>query len=148
MSFNPDTFLQASVQGANDTVVIPVPEGEFFGIIDKVDARQWQSKDGTKSGVSLDVTWFVEDPDVKAALGRDTVTVRQGIMLDLTAAGGIDTSAGKNVGLGRLREAIGKNDPKEAFSFSMLPGMSAKIVVKHRIDGENTYAEVRGVAKA
>jgi len=55
-------------------------------------------------------------------------------------------SEGKNVGLGRLREAIGKNEG--AFSFRDLVGQIAQLRVKHRMNGEDTYAEVRGVKAA
>lgn len=147
MSFDPTSFLSASVTGANDTKVLPVPIGEYFGIIEKIDARAWQSKDGTKSGISLEVFWLVEDANVKAYLGRDTVTCRQGVMLDFTADGALDMSPGKNVNLGRLREAVGKNDPSEAFSFDMLPGLTAKIEVAHRVNGDDTYAEVKRASK-
>ena len=51
MSFDPQSFLDAAVTGSNDTKIIPVPMGEYMGIIDKVAPRQWQSKDGTQSGV-------------------------------------------------------------------------------------------------
>ncbi len=118
-----------------------------MGIISKVAPRQWQSKDGTQSGVALDIFWLVEDANVKQYLNREEVTVKQGLMLDLTDAGNLDMSKGKNIGLGRLREAVGKNDPSEKFSFAMLPGLSAKISVTHRISGEDTFSEVKGVAK-
>jgi hypothetical protein len=147
MSFDPDLFLNSTFTGANDTKVIPVPVGEFQGIIEKVVPRQWQSKDGTSTGIALDVFWLVEDAGVKAELGRDTVTVKQGIMLDTTPQGGLDMSKGKNIGLGRLREAVGLNDPSQPFSFHSLPGQSAKISVAHRIVGEDTFAEVKGTAK-
>lgn len=147
MSFNPDEFLNATTSDSNDTKVVPVPVGEYMGVIDKVTPRQWQSKDGTQSGVALDIIWLVEDANVKALLGRDTVTVKQGCMLDLNSTGGLDTTKGKNIGLGRLREAVGKNEAGQPFSFNMLPGLSAKIAVSHRINGEDTYAEVKGVAK-
>ena len=147
MSFDAQSFLDATVSSANDTRIIPVPVGEYMGIVEKVSPRQWQSKDGTQSGIALDILWLVEDAGVKQALGRDTVTVKQGIMLDLTPGGGLDLSAGKNVGLGRLREAVGKNVEGQAFAFSMLPGLSAKISVSHRVSGEETYAEVKAVAK-
>jgi hypothetical protein len=75
--------------------------GEFPGVIDKIAARQWQSGDGTKTGVALDVTWAIEDDEAKATTGRDVVTARQGIMLDLTPDGAIDMGEGKNVALGR-----------------------------------------------
>lgn len=147
MTFDANAFLDSAISGSNDTKVIPVPVGEYMGIIEKVSPRQWQSKDGTSSGVALDVIWLVEDANVKQYLGRDTVTCKQGIMLDLTPSGAVDNSKGKNIGLGRLREAVGKNNEGEQFSFSMLPGLSAKISVSHRIQGEDTYAEVKGVAK-
>lgn len=147
MSFDAQSFLDSSVSGSNDTKVIPVPVGEYMGIISKVAPRQWQSKDGTQSGVALDIFWLVEDANVKQYLGREEVTCKQGLMLDLTDAGALDMSKGKNVGLGRLREAVGKNDPSEQFSFAMLPGLSAKISVSHRVNGDDTFAEVKGVAK-
>lgn len=147
MSFDAQSFLDATVSSSNDTKIIPVPMGEYLGIIDKVAPRQWQSKDGTQSGIALDIIWLVEDAGVKQALGRDTVTVKQGIMLDLGPSGGLDLSKGKNVGLGRLREAVGKNEEGQPFAFSMLPGLSAKISVSHRVSGEETYAEVKGTAR-
>lgn len=150
MSFDADSFLQSSVTDANDTKIIPCPAGEYMGIIDKVLARQWQSQDGTKTGIALDVLWAVEDAGAKAATGRDQVTVKQGIMLDLAPGGGLDMGQGKNVPLGRLREAVGKNQPGEPFSFSMLPGLPAKISVGHRPDKNDPsiiYAEVKMVTK-
>lgn len=147
MPFDPQSFLDSSVSGSNDTKVIPVPVGDYQGVIDKVLPRQWQSKDGSTTGIALDVFWLVEDANVKAALGRDTVICKQGIMLDTTPQGGLDMDKGKNIGLGRLREAVGKNDPNELFSFSMLPGLAATISVSHRVNGEETYSEVKGVAK-
>lgn len=147
MSFDPQSFLDSSISSSNDTKVIPVPVGEYQGIIEKVAPRQWQSKDGTQTGIALDVFWLVEDANVKQYLGRDTVTVKQGIMLDTTPAGALDTAKGKNISLGRLREAVGKNEDGQPFSFAMLPGLAAKISVTHRISGEDTYSEVKGVAK-
>lgn len=147
MSFDPQAFLDASVTEANDTKIIPVPQGEYMGIIDKITPRTWQSKDGTQSGVAIDILWLVEDADVKAFLGRDTVTVKQGLMLDTLSTGALDMSKGKNVGLGRLREALNLNQPGQPFSFGMLPGNAGKISVSHRISGEDTFAEVKSVAK-
>lgn len=150
MSFDADSFLQSSVTESNDTKIIPCPIGDYQGIIDKVSARQWQSTDGAKTGVALDVIWLVEDAGARAATGRDVVTVKQGIMLDTSPTGGLDMGQGKNVALGRLREAVGKNEPGQPFSFAMLPGLMAKINVGHRPDKndpEVVYAEVKMVAK-
>lgn len=151
MSFDAQSFLSATSTAAMDTKVIPCPVGDFQGLIDKVVPRQWQSKDGTKSGVALDVFFSVEDENVKSYCGRDTITVKLGIMLDTTVspsgALALDETKGKNIGLGRLREALNMNKPGQLFSFEMLPGQMCKVGVTHRIDGEDTYAEVKSVAK-
>lgn len=146
--FNPDQFLDMQVTDANDTKLVPVPADEYTAVCEKVEVRQWQSKkDPSVSGLTLDVTWAIDNQSVKELLGRDKVTVRQGVMLDLTDSGGLDMSKGKNVGLGRLREAVDLNQPGQPFAFNMLPGRVVKIKVDHRIDGENIYAEVKGVAR-
>ena len=149
--FDPNTFMDMTVQDANSTVSVPVPAGEYIAFIETVAARQWNSKDDpSKAGMALDVTWNIDDQNVKQLLERDKVTVKQGIMLDVTEHGGLDMGKGKNVGLGRLREAVGLNNPGQPFGFKMLEGRPAKIVVSHRPDPkqpEVIYAEVKAVAK-
>lgn len=151
MSFDADSFLNAAVSGSNSTKIIPCPQGEFMAVIEKLNARQVQSSDGTQTRVVLDVSWLVEDDGAKQATGREQVTVKQGIFLDLDPQGGVDMGEGKNVQLGRLREALGLNDPSQPFSFNMLPGRVAKILVGHRADpkdAENIFADVKAVTTA
>lgn len=146
--FNPDQFLDTQVTDSNDTKLIPVPINEYTGIVDEVKCRQWQSKkDPSLSGLALDLTWLIDDQAVKDLLGRDKVTVKQGIMLELTDSGTLDMGKGKNVSLGRLREALDLNQAGQAFSFNMLQGRLGKISVTHRIDGDNIFAEVKAVAR-
>lgn len=144
--FNPDTFLQATTTEVNDTKKIPCPAGEYIAVVEKVEARPWQSKDGLKSGVALDITWAIDDPAVKETVGRDNVQVRQGLMLDLLDSGGLDMGKGKNIALGRLREATGLNVPGQPFSPTMFAGRAAKVTVSHRVDGEDIYDEIKKVA--
>jgi len=147
-TFDPATFLDMGLDEANSTVSTPVPEGEYQAVIDKVETRAWQGKaDPSKSGIALDIIWNVEDQGVKTFLERDKVQVKQGIMLDLNVSGGIDTGKGKNVALGKLREATNLNTPGQRFSFRMLEGQMAKISVKHHIDGEQVFADVKAVAR-
>lgn len=146
--FNPDQFLDMQFEGQNDTKVVPVPAGEYTAMIEEVKVRQWQGKaDPSKSGLTLDIQWSIDDPSVKELLGRDKVTVKQGIMLDLTDAGGLDMGKGRNVGLGRLREALDLNQPGRPFSFTMLTGRVARVSVSHRIADDNIFAEVKQVAR-
>jgi hypothetical protein len=150
--FDPNTFLEMTVTDANSTVQTPVPAGEYLAVAEKVEARPWQSpKDPSKSGMALDVTWSIDDANVKALLERDKVTVRQGIMLDMTESGGLDMGKGKNVGLGRLRAALDLNQPGQPFGFKMIEGRMARVAVSHRQDekdAEKIYAEVKAVAHA
>ena len=146
--FNPDQFLDMQFEGQNDTKVVPVPAGEYTAMIEEVKVRQWQGKaDPSKSGLTLDIQWSIDDPSVKELLGRDKVTVKQGIMLDLTDAGGLDMGKGRNIGLGRLREALDLNQPGRPFSFTMLTGRVARVSVSHRITDDNVFAEVKQVAR-
>jgi hypothetical protein len=137
--FDPNTFLDMTVQESNSTVTTPVPIGEFIAVIEDVKAREWKKKDDPSvAGMALDVVWNIDDANVKQLLERDKVAIKQGIMLDLTPEGGLDMGKGKNVGLGRLREALDLNQ--------------AKVKVTHRIEqkpGEEAkiYAEVGAVAK-
>lgn len=145
--FDPDQFLGMQVTGSNDTKSIPVPVGEYTAIIEEVKVRSWTAKDDpTKSGLALDLLWEIDDQAVRDELGRDKVVCKQGIMLDLTDAGTLDMGKGKNLGLGRLREATGLNDLSSSFSFSMLPGRMGKVSVSHRVNGEDIFAEIKRVA--
>ena len=105
MSFDPNTFLTMTVEEANDTKISPCPAGEYLAVATKVEPKSWASRDGSSSGMKLEITWDIDDANVKQLLGREKVTSRQNIMLDLNEAGnGLDMGKGKNVGLGRLRE--------------------------------------------
>lgn len=148
--FSPEQFLDMQTIEANDTVVAPVPVGEYIAVVKDVKMRPWQSKsDPSKAGMALDVQWTIDDQSVKAALGRDEVNVKQGVMLDIREDGqGLDMGKGRNIGLGRLREATNLNAKGQPFAVTMLVGRMAKVKVDHRVDGENVYAEVKQVARA
>lgn len=145
--FDPSTFLDVSINEANSTQSEPVPVGEYMAVTNEPVIRPWQSKDGTKSGIALDVPLEIDDAAVKAKLGRDKVTVTYGIMLDLNETGGIDTGKGRNIKLGKLRDALDLNKPGVPFNFRMLAGRALKVSIKHRVDGENIYSDVAGVAR-
>lgn len=150
--FDPSEFLNATINDANDTKLIPVPEnlaGDGYTMLaGKVDVRSWQKKDDPSvSGLALDIVWEIQSEEVKSFCGRDKITCKQGIMLDLTDSGALDMSKGKNIGLGKLREALGLNTPGQPFAFSMIEGRMALGFVSHRVNGEDVFAEVKRVNK-
>lgn len=147
--FDPQQFLDTPVTDANSTSIQPVPEGEFVAIIEKAEVRAWQGKkDPTQAGLALDVIFNIDDANLKQQLDREKISVKYGIMLDLSPTGGLDMGKGKNVKLGRLREAVGLNKPGQPFKMTDLVGCMAKIAVTQRIDGEEVYNDVKAVTKA
>jgi hypothetical protein len=148
MTFDPATFLNQSFDEALDTKVVPCPVGEYLGLAEKVEVKPWAARDGSSSGLKVEIVWDIQDENAKAVTGRDPVRVRQQQMLDLTDTGQLDFAKGKNVGLGRIREALGLNTPGEPFSFAMIQGRMAKVKVSHRASGEDLYDEVKAIASA
>lgn len=145
-AFNAEQFLQTQTKSANDTKLIPVPEGDHPAQLVKLGFRN-----GTKDGVvwvAMDVIWHVLDDESKKVTGLDKPQVKQSIFLDFTPEGALDFGKGRNIGLGRLREALGQNKEGRAWSPSQLQGGLATILVKHRPgDGDEMYADVKAVAK-
>jgi len=142
--FNPDLFMQTSSTESLSTKLIPVPEGEFPGVIKSVTPRTLPS-----GSAVVDVVWGIDSPEVASVTGIANPTVRQSLWLDLTESGGLDFSKGKNVQLGRLREAVGQNKAGKAWAPSMLMGAAAKIKVTQspdKNDPDTIYANVSAVS--
>lgn len=148
-AFNPETFLETAFDGELSTAVIPIPAGEHQAQVDDVLKPRQTEVNGEQRWV-MDVVWAVIDEDVKKITGRDKPTVRQGCFLDLTASGGIDGSDGKNLTLGKVREALGQNKKGQKWNPRMMVGGMAKIKIKHNPnpnDPNSPYANVESVAK-
>lgn len=149
--FDKDTFLAQEVTGANDTKYPVIPPGEYPAMSKSLDSRQFPgTKDPTKVFTALDITWDIDDATVREATGLDKPTCRQSIFLDLNDAGKLDMNQTKNVQLGRLREALGLNDPDKPFSFSQLLGQPALVRIEsspNDKDPDNPYSNVTKVAQ-
>jgi hypothetical protein len=145
--FDPNALMHATIEESNSTEFVPVPAAEYLAVSDEPEITSWQTKDGEKSGLKLNMKWNIDDAEVKALLERDKIVVKQDIMLDITEQGGLDMGKGKNVRLGQLREALGLNVPGEPFSFGMLAGRMARVQVVHRLVDGVPFAEIKAVAK-
>lgn len=144
---NTTNLANTEFTGALDTAVVPVDEGEFTGVIEKFELRSLESKG--KNYTVLEVFWNVDDEEQRQKTGRDKLTVRQSLFLDITDHGTLDISKGKNVGLGRLREALGQNSPSKPWSFGHIVGQVATVLVTQRAsDNGEIFNEIRRVAKA
>jgi dipeptidyl aminopeptidase/acylaminoacyl peptidase len=147
--FNKEAFLNSSVTGSNETKVTFVPEGEYTAYVDDLELSSG-NKDG-RDWYSCKIKWYIPDENLKKALGLEHPTVSDSIFLDIEN-GALAFGVNKNVGLGRIREALNQNDPKKPWSFSMMKGAGpVRIKVGSRPDKNNpgdVYPTVDRVAKA
>jgi hypothetical protein len=114
----------------------PLPLQDYIGLIGEPVKRDWVSpNDPTKSGVSIDFPIVLDIPsDVQESLGLTSsqITVKGGVMLDLTPDGSIDWGPGKNGSTRRYREALDMNKPGDKFSFRAMQGRAIRVRIKHR----------------
>lgn len=154
--FDIDALTNAPVDAPFATTIPVCPIGEYNLLIDSLDSeglKKWlrtlEGKDGKPSRLILEVPCIVLDENVKAQLGREKVTVRKSIWLDVGSDGRtLLTGEGKNVDLGRLREAVGQN-AEPNWTFARLAGAGPfRGTVTHRNSSNgDVFAEVGRVAK-
>jgi hypothetical protein len=114
--FDPKQFASSNVAPLSTQIEV-CPEGEFPFVIGS-DPKMLEPRHVTGTSDKgpydfwvLDLTCECQDQNVKSQLGRDKVTARCSINLDIDANGQLDAGKGKNVSLGQLREALGQNTP-------------------------------------
>ena len=139
-----EQFLGTTTNDSNSTKVILIPEnpeGYTAQIAtDGIGLANFKFKKGERAGqpgYRMTVKWEIDDPnrEIEQKIGRRPI-VTQSIMLDITSEGALDMGEGKNVQLGRLREAVGQNASGKPWAPAMLIGQMARINVKHRINDE------------
>lgn len=149
--FDLEALKNTVIEGVLDTEYPLVPEGDYVGTIRKVDGRQIDMTDGTKRTV-ININWVVSDDtgvvNLEEITGRPDPVVQQSIFLDIEN-GVLAMGTGKNVDLGRLRDALGQNSGKP-WNLGMLDGQIARVTVKHRKDKKNdrVVAQVTSGVKA
>jgi hypothetical protein len=142
-TFDADTFLHTTVEEANETSFLPVPEDEYEALVDNI--KPVQRKDST----ILEVTWDILSEELRAAFNRSKVTCRQSVFLDVSESGALLFGPNNNVQLGRLRDALGQNTAGPWSPNDLKGAGPAYIRVRHSdnpSDPDNPYANVTGVA--
>lgn len=152
MGFDAAKFLETTVTGPTSTAVLVCPEGEFKALVDDGDkaisAVTFPGKEGKRDSHQMSVLFSIMDDNAKAAVKRDKCLVPLRAWLDVDDSGNLDWSEGRNVGIGRLRAALGQNDG--AWNPLMMKGKGpVMVMVKHRANPEDPtikYAEVTRVS--
>lgn len=152
MTLNTEEFLQTTTDAALDDKLDPCPAGEWTGLAGKPEIKDFEYKSGDRigeTGYRMVIKWDIQDEEAKAAVERDTLSVTQSILLDLTPDGnGLDMGKGKNIGLGQIRTALGQNTPGAAWSPAMIEGQVAKLKIKAGVYQDRVTAEVQAVTAA
>jgi hypothetical protein len=138
-NFDPIAFLDMPIDQVLERRA-PLPARDYVAVIQSINTRRWSSKDkyddsgNLKAGIAIDVELAVQIPqEIKEAAGldKDSMVLKDSIMLDLNAQGGIDTSKGKNNALRRYREALDMNKPGETFKIAAMAGRMLLARVTH-----------------
>ncbi len=114
--FDADSFLQATVEGVLDTSRKPIPEIEEATL----QIKELKLKISGEYTI-LDVIMIVDEEEARTATGLPEPQIRHGIFLDIDDSGMLDMTEGKNIDLGKLRQALGQNDEGE-WSPAMMEG--------------------------
>lgn len=154
MTFDPQAFMN-SASDPMPTQYPVCPEGEYLFVIDsdpKACTVENVSGISQKTGKPYDFNQMVlaclcQDDGVRQKLGQERVTVRLRINLDLDpSTNKLVAGEGKNVALGRLREALGQNKP--GWTPQNLLGAGPFMgLVKHTTTEKGTFADIARVSK-
>lgn len=132
-NFNPELFLDMEADVPTlDTKRPNVPDGDYPGVIAEVKKPEPITIDG-QAQFKITVIVKLDVSSVKEIVGVDSVMRRYDGWLDLKAEGGLDFGSGKNIFLGKLREATGQNRPGP-WRAGMLVGQPALFKVKNKAD--------------
>ena len=147
-TFDANSFLDQQIEGKTSTERILVEPGEYPAFVSDVKSATGFSEKNNEPWARLDVIFEIEDENQKARTGKSRILMTYGVMLELddNEPDGLAKGRGKNVKLGKLREALGKNDgncsPREFMH------LRAKVQVKHEIWQNEPQERLVGVRKA
>ena len=120
-TFDPDTFMQQTIDAPLETEFRMVPEGEFQAMIGDFTSEAFSQIDfqyskGERAGqpgtmTKFDCPFVINDSRLTQELGRENATVGCQLILDIANDGGLDFGPNKNVRLGQIRNAVGQNSP-------------------------------------
>ena len=153
MDFDPDTFMNQTVDQPLSVERTLVPEGEYKGRIgdftsDAFTTFNFTYKRGPAAGQEGSMHKFncpivIDDDKVRAALQMENVMIYQSCTLDFDDQGGLLFGPNKNIDLGKLRHATGQNNPGP-WKISDLRGAGPFMVkVQHRTGKRNDGSEFK-----
>lgn len=120
-TFDADAFMQQTIDAPLATEFLLCPTGTYKAMIDDftseaLEAVDFEYKKGDRAGQPGQFTKFkcpfvIDDAAAQAKLGKDKVVVSKEMILDRDDIGQLDFGVNRNVDLGRIRNAVGQNNP-------------------------------------
>lgn len=152
-TFDPTSLLDTEYSDDLNTRLTPVPEGEYYAKLSKIDVRAISAKDGRPLRIA-DVYFIIDDEEVRNStqLKEPQARLRPSVFLDLNPDGTLQTkeqNPNANVKLGKLKEALGFK-PGRKWSLRMMEGQYCFVKVRQRTDEndiEVVYSDVVAVSK-
>lgn len=140
--FNPEDFMNQTVDQPLQFERTLVPEGEYRAMIDDFTSEAFETfsftyKKGPRAGSEGQMHKFtcpivIDDDAVRASMQMDKVRVYQTCTLDFDDQGNLQQGPNRNIDLGKLRHAVGQNNAGP-WSIGMLRGAGPFMVkVQHR----------------
>lgn len=129
--FDPEQFMQQTTESTFETERTLIPPGEYQALIDECSAKVLGEKNSPALGlvlhpINVDQEILDEVPNV------EDIKLYHTIWLDISESGGLATGTNKNIALGQLLEAIGKNG--KPWSPMDIPGNVVMIDLTHRVN--------------
>lgn len=148
--FNPEEFLNGTVEAGFSTKRPLVPEAEYLMQLAEgkigLDVKAAETKNGTRYILSLN--WELLSEEAKAATGMDKPRVKQDIWLDLDEHGRLKRDKTDNIQLGQLLSGLGLNSG--TFSWPQVRNVGVckgKVVLGKPNDKGEQFNEVRSIVK-
>lgn len=144
-TFDPDLFMSQEVEQEMETKYTPVPDGDYISTIDeKIELKE------VNGSPVIDLYHVIDAPELAESMGMERISVKQSLFLDIDSGGALAFGANKNVKLGKLREALGQNNPGQGWNINMLAGAGPlRIKVGSRPDKNDAtiiYNDVKATA--
>lgn len=120
MDFDPDAFMNQTVDQPLSIERTLVPEGEYKARIGDFTSEAFETfnftyKRGPAAGQEGSMHKFncpivIDDDGLRAKLQMDNVMIYSPVTLDFDDTGGLLFGPNKNIDLGKLRHAVGQNN--------------------------------------
>lgn len=140
--FDINQFLGITYEDAFQTERALIPEGEYQAFIKSFDVQV-----GTRPGSLLArVRWEIPDEELAKELNRSELFIDDMLFLDVDPSDPniLLYGVNQNLKLGRIRKALGQNNPGQPWNFGMLENGASVIKIEWRARKDKATGQPTG----